>query len=582
VAYDGSGYPGGGRGIPSGFKRGPMEPLKHPPPAKRPPKPPLKKPPAPAPGKPKKPPPPRPLFPKQPDQGKPEKPKFPPLPKQPKPIPFGRPRPAEGVPLPKKGNPALNPFQWRRWSPFNPVDIALDWLLPSQINRNFRITDPAFTGNVNCSSVGPPYIIAPRFGTRRNAACGTDCLLINLSCLSSQTSWTPGTGMGRDALNRPLNIVQMEEAREISPGQYRCHVLAVWCAPTVPASSPQYNPTFNPGQPIFAPTLPPDPFAKNPPGMHQPAPVPVPFNQLPYFPDPDPAILPGGTGQMDRLDEFIWWSPTPGVSLPVPAPIGPGPSPSPNPTPFPRPPSPTPYPNPSPVTGQPPPPPPAYAVPAPASGWRVERDGRVRKDRPTKQQHNRTRPRPREKERKMRWGKVAGMLWQAVGHATEAMDMLDVMYKAIPCQLKLEAGLMGRNINAFDKAAFVAAHLDDMDANEFGRGLLKNQFEDFLYGMQGSQDKRMYQMMYNAGINNPGGKPLSKEASRYNDTAWAFWKEKKKRHKAGLGPDPGPPPTNPIIDQFNGYVDDLFGDVPRGIACCAGKSVSCGKRMKRG
>lgn len=233
--------------------------------------------------------------------------------------------------------------------------------------------------------------------------------------------------------------------------------------------------------------------------------------------------------------------------------------------------------------------------------------------------HKKVREKQKERHIKVRVNGVFSAIWKAFGVATEGLDLLDVTYKSIPCDVKKKAGMMGRYIGPQDKAAFVAAHSDKINGREFTREYLKNQFEDWFYGMMGRSQAGFHQQLHaattishGAAINSQkyGNDVLFAKAQKKQfDAAWKKYTDAVERFRAArerdikrkYGPKarkvyanksdfkkaeiykPGKQwfPGNPIVDQFNQWADNLFGAKAEQFGCCAGKRVRCGLRASQ-
>lgn len=319
---------------------------------------------------------------------------------------------------------------------------------------------------------------------------------------------------------------------------------------------PKQPPVFVKPQPVVNPWVP------LKPGFPQPAPVPIPYTVLPKAPalpdpyvdpwpdEPTPTYVPGVI--------VIPGQPHP-VYVPVPLPAPqPGPKPGGPVAPGPGVRPANPWPDLGPGT-------PPYVVPAPTTGVVVTPANPVPVPIPPKVgTHSNTRPQPRQKEKKVRVPAAFRAIMSAVGFITEAGDMIDVVYGAIPCSAKFKAGMFGRHVNAWDKAQFIQQHAGEIDTRELMRGYMKNQFEDAYYGRL-SPESAYYQQARDAGLGPlQGGK-----FHRYSQRSEAENQELRRR---------GFETKDPIVDAFNQYVDSVLGSVPDGFKCCAGKHITCGQR----
>lgn len=513
----------------------------------------------------------------------------PPAPKlPPKPGYFGPKRTPQRIPFGKKvrlpkvtTRPPMRFPGWFRAPGVIAVGVAAVELLTPP--TDYTVTAPAGWVNVLTCPPNNAYKLEPGFSHAR-VPCGGA-----ISCLTLQAGPGPGVssyGLGWpncSVVNNCLQVI-IADNRELTPGVYRSHYRYVFRYQCT--LNPPLDPTTDaadwvvPNTRLLQPYSPPNPYADFPPLTAQPYPSPIPYRQLPYWPDPDHEILPSpGTpfpAPMPQPDP--WVEPFPGVLPPVPAPrprpiVRPAPSPAPGPRPRPAPgpgprpapgPQPGPAPRPSPRPTPPVTPPPAvpppytrpgtgviyyYTKPTPGAQPRT----RIREGWP---QHRETRPSPREKEKKFRMGAAMSALWNATGQVTEAMDLINVAYGAMPCQSKYDAGLMkkGQKLDPVKKAAFIAANLDKMDATEFLRGKLKNDFEDMFFGLT-STERAQYGLSFRAGLNTRGGNSMQKR------TDWNL----------------EDPQENPILKAYNEGVDKLLGPRPKSHTCCGGKKNVCAK-----
>lgn len=496
-----------------------------------------------------------------------------------KPKYFGPARTPKRTPFGKRGARVKNPIPALR---FNPLGLLFDGLgfpgIPGGDPDpfSFEITEPGWCSSSNsCPSTDPPYSFGPLFSQNRIAAgsCAAITCILNQACPSGSASWTPGDPMGRTLANQPLNCVAMFEYREVLSGgvvvDIRCSILKRWCGPPSVAGGPTNDPAFeytDPGRSPLIPHTRPDPFAEQPPGFGQPFPKPIPYRLLPKYPDPDDAVLPGALEVVDPKAWPEWYvDPYPGVTPPIPiadplpepgSPTLPG-------TPLPgrvvpvRPWVPPVVTQPQPGNPSVPTPPvlPPYLIPGTAmiqtvtsKGSRWHRGWDV---------HAKVRPKLKEKEKKFKVSAAMQTLNQALGFTTEMLDYIDVLYGAIPCQVKYDQGMMvkGRKVTPQMKAAFIAANLDKVDGTEMLRLGAKNAFEDRFYGMT-STEKAQYEGSYKAGINTRGGNSMQK--------------------RQDINPDTGEP-ENPVIKAFNDGVDEILGPRPKSFTCCGGKKNVCAK-----
>lgn len=99
----------------------------------------------------------------------------------------------------------------------------------------------------------------------------------------------------------------------------------------------------------------------------------------------------------------------------------------------------------------------------------------------------RTNPRVRrakrgEKETKARMGRVLGFLWSATGQMTEYLDTIDVLYEALPKQLKRnEYASRGRQPNPAERAKILYDNINQLDVEKAITSYIKEQIEDMMY-----------------------------------------------------------------------------------------------------
>lgn len=322
-------------------------------------------------------------------------------------------------------------------------------------------------------------------------------------------------------------------------------------------------PVFIKPQPVV------DPYVMPKPGSPQPAPIPTPFWEIPYAPPlPDPLgepVPPPSEKPKPREPGVIvipGVGPNPDVYIPIPYP-NPVPVPKPGTVPAPAPTPGTPNPQPDPTLPGTTPSLPGYISPAPATGVEV-RPGEKPAPYNPPQGHVRSPPRPREKEKKVRIPAAISAIMKGFGIITETLDMIDVVYKSIPCQDRYFAGLIGnKNIKPWDKAEFISRFPELIDERELIRNYAKNQFEDAYYGLM-SPEKAYYQGAYNAWLGPVQGGKFHKFTRMSEE----------EREAIGMPPDP-------VIKAFNDFVDDQLGPVPKAFTCCAGKKVTCGGSPKK-
>lgn len=379
------------------------------------------------------------------------------------------------------------------------------------------------------------------------------------SCLTLQASGPPGSIGGTKTcsnVNPSISSVniRISDVREISPGQYRAHYRwnYRWCCGengnANPGGAALTNPEsfYSPPGPAVIPPSPPDPYAEQPPGRPQPFPMPIPHGD-PY-PNPNEWI-PGAPGWVTPPaidpEPFIWVDPG----------VNPQPEPSPNPiaNPNPNPVTPFPFPTPGPgATPRPDPPGLPSELPSVGGVTVVNPNGRTR-TRPSTKPHVRRPPRRGEKEVKRRVGPIFLAVQEAIGQMTEVADLVEVAFKSIPCAHKRAGGVVGvSGIRAIEKAEFIAKYHVLIDGKEFQRNYLKNQFEDMFYGLT-SPEAAYYQQLFNATGVSAGGKFAMQNAREGI--------ERKLKERAGYKT------SDPVIDAFNAWLDEIYGPVPKAFKC---------------
>lgn len=98
------------------------------------------------------------------------------------------------------------------------------------------------------------------------------------------------------------------------------------------------------------------------------------------------------------------------------------------------------------------------------------------------------RTRSRTKERKARMGRALAFLWNATGTVTEYIDTVDILYEALPRQLKVQQYQMrGRQPNPAERAMLVYQHMNELNVEKAIISYIKNDLEDRLYALGGKQ-----------------------------------------------------------------------------------------------
>lgn len=391
-----------------------------------------------------------------------------------------------------------------------------------------------------------------------------------IGCGTSVVTGTPLPASGADVvINPPGGSRGIAIAETFQPTGTPFRTWRSWGYPD-PAVTPTQPFVYQPPRPASPPVVVSpqpyvDPWVMPRPGSPQPFPAPIPYRVLPDAPAfPDPYANP--TVDPEPRPDFVpgvivipGTGPWPDIRVPIPMP---------NPVPKPGTPTPTPGPVPGvivdPALGPTPLPP--YASPAPTVRVDIPADAppQVKTEDGT---HTKTPPRRGEKEKKARVPRALLGVMKIVGTITEAGDLIDVVYNAIPCAAKFKAGMFGRPVTAVDKAQFIATHADQIDETELLRGYTKNQFEDAYYGRM-SPERAYYQQSYKAGT----GKLQGGKFHRYTRRS-----EQEQRELASRGY----PTKDPVIEAFNSYVDSILGSVPDGFGCCRGKQITCGKPKRK-
>lgn len=181
---------------------------------------------------------------------------------------------------------------------------------------------------------------------------------------------------------------------------------------------------------------------------------------------------------------------TPPLDFPRPDPWSPespsrGPRPDETPAPQPKP-APKPEPLPEPVPN-PAPRPNVVQNPfpnAPLDSW-------LPAPRPNGRPQAQPKPRPpakHEKEAKARMGRVAGAIWGAFGPITETVDFVDVLYEALPRNIKRDAyNKRGRQPNPVERAELIYANINQIDIGKALTGYVQNEIEDYIIGQFGKK-----------------------------------------------------------------------------------------------
>ena len=105
---------------------------------------------------------------------------------------------------------------------------------------------------------------------------------------------------------------------------------------------------------------------------------------------------------------------------------------------------------------------------------------------------HRSKTKEKEKERKTKAGHLAGKAWALIGTITEALDMLDILYKALPPKLKrsLFEARGYRAPTQLEKAQELYDHWEEVDVDRAWGGFVENLVEDFAYGLIGEATGR--------------------------------------------------------------------------------------------
>lgn len=409
----------------------------------------------------------------------------------------------------------------------------------------------------SCPNPGTPYDYGPCFSTTRfnSATCPppAECPDANHpgGGMACPGTWVPGDALPVVAgTGRTHNVIQVHDWREVG-GTQRVVIRQYWLNPSWRTLNGPLTPeiTYAPARP--APMMVPAPWV-NPwvgplPLTAMPLPTPIPYHVLPYVPQPDPLVLPGPpdpgfkdppfTEQPGYVSPYFPWIPEP----------WPGVIPPETDQDIPR---------------------PGYAVPAPTLWLELGLDMELKYGFDPDGTHYNLRPEPKTREKKMRVTGAMAALWAAVGQVTEAADLVWITYQSISCTDKYNGGMMGRYINAADKVKFIAENFDKVNVREFARNKLKNDVEDWFYGLT-SEEAAVAQGSYRAGINSPGGKSTGGGSAIRN-------REYEMKEKLGVSQD------NPLLDAAFKYIDDMFGGPPpQEFRCCAGKKVRCGRPPRR-
>lgn len=121
------------------------------------------------------------------------------------------------------------------------------------------------------------------------------------------------------------------------------------------------------------------------------------------------------------------------------------------------------------------------AIP-PAPGRKVEQSFGVNaKGRSSSRVRNRKREDNRRRDDKKSKSRIVGRAWGVINAATEAGDVVDVAFAALPPDIRKKYA----NATLWERAKAVARHWEDIDVNEFFVKLIENQLEDTIYGLWG-------------------------------------------------------------------------------------------------
>lgn len=113
----------------------------------------------------------------------------------------------------------------------------------------------------------------------------------------------------------------------------------------------------------------------------------------------------------------------------------------------------------------------------------VARGRQLQPARPEPGGHTPSRPDKGTKERKARKTKAFGMVWEAIGDATEALDALGCMEKSLPKRVRRQL-FVKRGYRAptpYEKAQEIYDHAEDMDMEALAGCLATQQIEDRVY-----------------------------------------------------------------------------------------------------
>lgn len=119
------------------------------------------------------------------------------------------------------------------------------------------------------------------------------------------------------------------------------------------------------------------------------------------------------------------------------------------------------------------------------------------------------RPGPGVKERKIRATRAAGKIVAAVNQVTEAKDVVEAFYEALPDKFKPHVGKQVKvQVSFTEKARLVYRHFQDIPAYDALKALADNQAEDRFFGAIGQDLKQGAQSAHEQGYKLHGDLPF--------------------------------------------------------------------------
>lgn len=152
-------------------------------------------------------------------------------------------------------------------------------------------------------------------------------------------------------------------------------------------------------------------------------------------------------------------------------------------------------------------------------------------------------PDTKDRINRKKWGNHwTGRAWGAVNLFFETQEWIDIAYKALDDKAKRSCG---RAWNSAQKAACVFANFDSLDEEKFIRGVIANQIEDYIIGLEGRIKKKIAQQRFGA------------------TDHWAF-KEIERQMKKKYGDDYTNLPTRDISKEAQKWADKVIDLMKQG------------------